>query len=50
MGYIDRNYNTMYRTMKMIRKNAIANWNHAEKMIKQMLYRETKNAKADSDF
>lgn len=49
MGYIDRNYNTMYRTMKMIRKNAIANWKHADKMLTQMLYREIRNTKMDAE-
>ena len=49
MGYIDRNYNIMYRVMKMIRKNSIANWNHAEKMLRQMLYRESKNVKVDTE-
>ena len=50
MGYIDRNYETMYRAAKMIfKKNGNVNWNHVDKMLRQMLYRETKNVKVETE-
>ena len=49
-GYIGRNFATFNRVAKMIfQKHGNTNWNHAEKMLRQMLYRESKNVKVDTE-